>query len=361
LIPFEELSRANRPFEGAIRRAFDEVLASGRYVLGGQVAAFERELAASLRVARAVGVASGYDAITLALLALGLRDGEVVVPANTCIATILAVRRCGLVPVLSDPDPRTLLLDPADVVRCLSPRTVAILPVHLYGLPCDMDAICGIAREAKIAVVEDCAQAQGATWRERPVGSFGNASAFSFYPTKNLGGLGDGGAVATGSDEVAARLRTLRDYGCRERGLAEAVGLNSRLDELQAAILRAKLPRLREIVRRKNEIAGAYDRGLPAAFGRPVPLPGAGCARHLYPVVHPRRDELKEYLAAKGIGTEIHYPVPPHLQPVLPGLRESDFPVAAALSRAVLSLPCSFGHTDGEIDAVLEAMNRFPA
>ncbi len=359
MIPFEELSRVNRPFEEGLRRAFEETLASGRYVLGEQVSAFERELAGSLGVDHAVGVASGYDAITLAFRGLGATEGEVIVPANTCIATILAVMRCGLVPVLSDPDPDTLLMDPDDVVGRLTRSTVALLPVHLYGLACDMNAIGAIAGKHGLLIVEDCAQAQGASHGGCPVGAFGHAAAFSFYPTKNLGALGDGGAVVTGDGQVASRIRMLRNYGCGEPGIAGAVGLNSRLDELQAAFLRVKMPSLGEMRRRKNGHAAAYDRGLFPALRRPVPLPGTAPARHLYPVLHPRRDDLREYLAAKGIGTGIHYPVPAHRQPVLAGKCRGDFPVADLAARQILSLPCSLGHTDAEIGEVIEAVNRF--
>jgi dTDP-4-amino-4,6-dideoxygalactose transaminase len=359
LIPFEELARANRPFEAALRRAFEDTLASGRYILGGQVEAFEAALADSLGMRHAIGVGSGFDAIALAFMAIGLREGEVVVPANTCMATILAVMRCGLTPVLSDPDPGTLQLDPADVVRRLTPRTVAILPVHLYGLVCDMKSIGAIASERGLRIVEDCAQAQGASFRGRPVGSFGDASAFSFYPTKNLGALGDGGAVATNDDATAASVRMLRNYGYRARGIAGAVGFNSRLDALQAAFLLAKLPHLEEICRRKNAIASTYDRGLSPAFRRPVAVPGANCARHLYPVLHPRRDEFREYLEARGIGTEIHYPVSASRQPLLSGSGGGRYPVAEAAADMIVSLPCSIGHTDDEIDAVVEAANRF--
>lgn len=359
MIPLEELGRANRSFETDLRRAFAETLTSGRYVLGEQVEAFEREFAAALGARRAVGVGSGYDAITLALRALGLRRGEVVLPANTFTGTALAVVRCGLVPVFAEPDPATLLLDPERAARRVGPRTVAILPVHLYGLACDMRALSDLARRRGLRIVEDCAQAHGAFFEGQPVGTFGDAAAFSFYPTKTLGGLGDGGAVVTGEAAVADRVRTLRNYGFDAPGRAAVVGLNSRLDELQAAFLRVKLPRLGEIVRRRNEIAARYDRELAPVFVRPHPAPGARPARSVYPILHPRRDELAGYLASRGIGTGIHYPVPPYRQRPLLGKSRGRFPLADRLHRTTLSLPLSFGMPDAEVACVIEAMNNF--
>ena len=361
MIPLEELGRANRPFEAELRSAFEETLASGRYVLGEQVAAFEREFAASLGAPHAVGVGSGYDAITLALRALGLRRGEVILPANTFTGTALAVLRCGLVPVLAEPDPATLLLDPGRAARRIGRRTVAILPVHLFGLPCDMRALTDLAARRGLLVVEDCAQAHGATFEGRPVGTFGDAAAFSFYPTKNLGGLGDGGAVTTGDAAVAERVRTLRNYGYDAPGRAAEVGLNSRLDELQAAFLRVKLPRLGEIVRRRNGIAARYDRELLPAFARPQPVAGAGPARSVYPVLHPHRAALADHLAARGIGTGIHYPVPPHRQEALRRVCRGRFPLSDRLHRTTLSLPLSFGMTEAEVTAVIAATNAFAA
>lgn len=359
MIAFEDLGLANKPFEDELRQALERVLVSGRYVAAEEVCAFEREFAENFSLGHAVGVGSGYDALTLAFRALGLSEGEVVIPANTYMATVLAVARCGLTPVLADPDPATFLLDPNRLEDALSPRTVAVLPVHLYGLVCDMDAVLYIARRRNLRVVEDCAQAHGATFHGQSVGGFGHASAFSFYPTKNLGGLGDGGAVVTRDASVAARVRMLRNYGAREKGVAEEVGLNSRLDEIQAAYLRVKLRHLAEIVSRKNEMAARYDRGLDPVYVRPRPTPGAFCARSLYPVLHPKRDELRRFLQSRGIATEIHYAVPPHRQKAISALVSGDYPVSDALHGSILSLPLSFGHSEEEIDSVIEAANEF--
>jgi dTDP-4-amino-4,6-dideoxygalactose transaminase len=328
-------------------------------VLGEQVAAFEREFASATGAPHAVGVASGYDAITLALRALGLRRGEVILPANTFTGTALAVVRAGLVPVLAEPDPDTLQLDPGRAARRIGPRTVAILPVHLYGQVCDLRAVADLARRRGLLLVEDCAQAHGALFEGRPVGTFGDAAAFSFYPTKSLGGLGDGGAVATGDAAVAERVRTLRNYGFDAPGRAAEVGLNSRLDELQAAFLRVKLPRLGEIVRRRNGIAARYDRELDPAFARPRAAAGAAPARSVYPVLHPRRDALAAHLAARGIGTGVHYPVPPHRQEALRWILRGRFPLTERLHRTTLSLPLSFGMTEAEVDEVIAAANGF--
>lgn len=359
MIPFENLEKVNRQNEPALRAAFEEVLRSGRYVLGEQVEAFEAALAAATEVPYAVATGSGYDAITIALRALGLREGEAIVPANACPAAVLAVRRAGLLPVLADPDPATLLLSPEGFERRRTGRTVAVVPVHLYGLPCDMDAILSIASRHGIAVIEDCAQAQGAVFRGRPVGTFGHAAAFSFYPTKNLGGLGDGGAVLSASSSVAEAARRLRNYGYGKDGLPEAVGLNSRLDALQAAFLRAKLPLLPALVARKNALAARYDRDISPAFRRPVKLPGAEPARHLYPILHPCRNDIRRFLRDQGIETAIHYPVSPGRLAASAEAEGLPCPVAGECADTTVSLPLSAGLTDDEARTVVDSVNRY--
>jgi dTDP-4-amino-4,6-dideoxygalactose transaminase len=359
VIPFEDLGRVNRPYEEALRRAFAETLRSGRYILGAQGEAFEAELAVSLGGGHAVGVASGLDALALALRALCPAGGEAIVPASTCAPTALAVLRAGLTPVFSDPDPATWLLDAEDVERRVTPRTAAIVPVHLYGLVCDMDALLAVARRHGLVVLEDCAQAQGASWGGRAAGTIGDAGAFSFYPTKNLGALGDGGAVVTGSAAVADQVRRLRNYGYRERGRAVEVGVNARLDELQAAFLRAKLPRLRELVDRKNALAARYEAALGPLLALPRAVGGALPARSLFPVRHENRDGLRAALADRGIGTEVHYPLPLHLQEAFRPWSAGRLPVAERISREVVSLPLSVASTDEEIDAVIDAVVDF--
>jgi dTDP-4-amino-4,6-dideoxygalactose transaminase len=360
-IPFEDMERANRPFAGELRAAFERVLARGRYVLGAEGAAFEQEFAAALGGGHAVGTGSGTDALTLAFMGLGIAQGEVILPVNSCMATALAVVRCGLTPVFSDPRPGTFLFDPADAGSRVTPRTVALLPVHLFGLPCDMGAVLALAERHGLAVVEDCAQAHGASWRGKAAGTFGHAAAFSFYPTKNLGALGDGGALATADPALADRVRVLRNSGARERCRADVNGMNSRLDEVQAAFLRAKLPHLPAIVAKKNLLASLYDGGLSPAFARPRPVEGAGAARHLYPVLHPGRERLRAHLAARGIGTEIHYPLPLHRHPAFAHFGDGEYPAAERLHRDILSLPLSFGHSEEEIAAVIGEANGFAA
>jgi dTDP-3-amino-3,4,6-trideoxy-alpha-D-glucose transaminase len=297
-------------------------------------------------------VASGTDAITIALLACGIAPGhEVITAANTCIPTIVGIEHAGAVPVLADVEPMTYTLDPEQVERRLSPRTRAILPVHLYGQPADLGELQRLADERGLLLIEDCAQAHGARFEGRRAGSFGVAAAFSFYPTKNLGALGDGGAVVTSDEDVAARARLLRNYG--ERGRFEHVlrGFNSRLDALQAAILHAKLGHLEAANARRLELAALYERRLS---GGPLVTPATGPRRdhvfHLYVVQAERRPDFRAALDAQGVRTAVQYPTPVHRQPAY---RELDvpggFPVAERLSERVVSLPLSADHTDAEI------------
>lgn len=358
-IPFEDLRRVNLPFEREWREAFDDLLSSGRYILGENVAAFEREFASECGVGHAVGTASGTDALEIAFRALRLSEGEVIVPSNAYVATILAVVRAGLMPVPAEPDIHSFVMDPDEVARKITPRTVAILPVHLFGIPCQMDGLTDLARRFNLKIVEDCCQALGASHQERKVGSFGDAAAFSFYPTKNLGCLGDGGAVTFRDREAAGRARALRNYGCRERADASEVGLNSRLDELQAAFLRVKLRGLGKIASRRKKIADRYDRHLSPAFVCPTPPAGSTCARHVYPVLHDDRDALRQHLAASGIGTEIHYPVPPHRQEAFRRFFDGAFPISEMLHGKTLSLPLSPAMTDEEVARVIESANGF--
>ncbi len=330
------------------------MLDSGRYILSDEVDRFESAFATACAASHAVGVASGTDAITIALLAAGIGVGdEVITAANTCIPTIVGIERAGATPVLADVDPATYTLDPADVERRLTPRTKALLPVHLYGQPADLDALLALG----VPVVEDCAQAHGATFGGKPAGSLGVASAFSFYPTKNLGALGDAGAVVTQSDEIAGRARLLRNYGERERYEHVLRGLNSRLDPIQAAILSVKLGHLHASVERRRRLAAIYDEALAGTpLTAPAIVAGRDHAYHLYVVQSPDRDRFRANLDEAGIGTAVHYPTPMHRQPAY---RELDvpggFPVAESLCERVVSLPLSETHTDEEINAAAEA------
>ena len=324
----------------AIRRVLD----SGWYILGKEVAAFEQEFAAYVGVAHAVGVASGTDAIVLALRAAGVGAGDLVFTvSHTAVATVAAVELCGARPVYVDIDPVTFTMEPARLETALqvtNGRAKAVLPVHLYGQTANMTAIGEIARRHGLILIEDCSQAHGARWNGQMAGTFGHLATFSFYPTKNLGALGDGGAVVTSDAALAEQVRLLREYGWKERYVSAVPGTNSRLDEIQAAILRAKLPSLDSDNARRREIACAYHR-LLADSALDLPQTGAEATHvfHQYVIRTTRRDELRAYLRAAEIGTLIHYPVPVHLQPAYAHYATLALPETESAAREVLSLP----------------------
>ncbi|MET0268304.1 MAG: DegT/DnrJ/EryC1/StrS family aminotransferase [Duganella sp.] len=343
-VPFLDLKAINLHQEAALQAAFQRVLNSGWYILGSEVEQFESAFAAYCGNSHGIGVANGLDAIFLALKAYGVGPGdEVIVPSNTYIATWLAVSHCGARPVPVEPVEATYNLDPAKVAAAITPRTRAIIPVHLYGQPADMDAINALARQHGLKVIEDAAQAHGARYRGIRTGKLGDAAAFSFYPGKNLGALGDGGAVTTDDAALAQQLRILRNYGSQQKYRNEVPGYNSRLDELQAALLSVKLATLDQFNAQRAAIAAIYLRELAGIPGLVLPqVPEwADPVWHLFVVRHPQRDALAQKLAAAGVGTVIHYPVPPHLQPAYAdlGYREGQFPIAEAIHREVLSLP----------------------
>jgi dTDP-4-amino-4,6-dideoxygalactose transaminase len=334
----------------ALRHELDEALArvldSGWFVLGPEGEAFERELAAALGAREAVAVANGTDALSLSLRALGVGPGDEVVTTSLSAAfTALAVVQAGARPVFVDVDPRTLNLDPAKVAPAITPRTKAILPVHLYGHPADADPLLELARERGLALLEDACQAHGALYRGRPVGTLGaerGIGALSFYPTKNLGGLGDGGAVLVNDPAVAARLRQLRNGGQSDRYRHEVLGVNSRLDEIQAALLRVGLRHLPAWTQRRRALASLYAEALEGAgVELPREQPYARAVYHLFVVRHPRRDALAAALRARGVGTLIHYPIPLHLQPAFASLggRPGALPVVEQAATEILSLP----------------------
>ena len=309
--------------------------------------------------AHCVGLASGLDALVLSLDALQLPAGaEVLVASNTYIATIMAVRRCGLQPVLVEPDLETANMTAANTAAAVTPRTVAICVTHLYGQPVDMEAIAAIAQRHRLPIVEDCAQAHGARVGNRHVGTWG-LGAFSFYPTKNLGALGDAGAVVCNDAELAARIRCLRNYGSRTKYYNELFGYNSRLDEVQAALLRVKLRHLDELLAHKMQLATLYREQLPASLMRLARRPGFTEANHIFPVLTPRRDELRTWLGERGMRCEVHYPVPPHRQPAMQGILQGDYPVADRIHREILSLPCSQVHSTEDVLRVCEAVLQF--
>jgi len=343
-VPFLDLKAAYAELAGELDEAARRVLASGHYILGPEVEAFEAEFAALCGARHCVGVADGLDALHLILRAMDVGPGdEVIVPSNTYVATWLAVSYAGATPVPVEPDPRTYNLDPGRLEEAVTPRTKVVMPVHLYGQPADMDPIGEVAARHGLRVVEDAAQAHGSRYKGRPAGSLGHAAGFSFYPGKNLGAMGDGGAVVTDDAALADRVRVLRNYGSRVKYYNEAKGFNSRLDELQAALLRVKLRRLGEWNDRRREAAALYARALDGVPGLGLPFVPeyADPVWHLFVVRHARRDALQRHLSAEGVGTLIHYPVPPHLQEAYAemGLGPGSLPVAEAMAGEILSLP----------------------
>ena len=343
MIPFLDLKAPHVELREEIDAAIARVVDSGWYILGPEVDAFEAEYAAYCQAGHCVGLANGLDALHLALRAMDVGPGdEVIVPSNTYIATWLAVSQCGATPVPVEPDPRTYNIDPALVEAAITPRTKVILPVHLYGQPADMDPILAIARKHGLRVLEDGAQAHGARYKGRRIGAHGDVVAWSFYPGKNLGALGDGGAITTDDAELADRIRVLRNYGSRVKYVNEVQGYNSRLDPLQAAVLRVKLAHLDAWNARRASVAAAYLQGLE---GHGLALPHvpewAEPAWHLFVVRHPQRDDFQQRLTEAGVGTLIHYPIPPHRQAAYAeaGFAAEAFPIASGMADEVLSLP----------------------
>lgn len=395
MVPFQNLQPLAESLAADMAAAATRVLASGWYVLGPEVEAFEAEWAAYLsrgaaggesassstsaasiapsvngsapgHVAsplHAVGVANGTDAIELALRAAGIGPGdEVITVAHTAVATICGIERSGARPVLVDVEPRTFAIDPAAAAAAITPRTRAIVPVHLYGLAADMTVLGQLADRHKLLVIEDCAQAHGARWRGQLVGTFGDAATFSFYPTKNLAACGDAGAVVTRDPQIAARVRRLRSYGQTSRDSAAERGTNSRLDELQAALLRVRLPHLDRHNQQRRELAAAYRarlEGVELPFEHPL----AEHVYHLFVVRHSERDMLRTRLADAGIGTLVHYPVPVHLQPayvdLTPGV--GSLPVTEQAAAAILSLPLWIGMNDRQVEEVAHAVRTATA
>ena len=362
-IPYCSFLPMERELNAEIREAFDRVLQNSWYIGGDEDKEFEKRFAAYCGTEYCVGTGNGLDALTLVLKALGVGPGdEVIVPANTFIATALAVSRNGAKPVLVDAKEDTFTIDPETVEEVISDRTKVIMPVHLYGLACDMDSILQIAERHNLKIIEDCAQAHGAKYNGRIVGSFGMAAGYSFYPGKNLGALGDAGAVVTNDPVLAERIRALGNYGSDHKYHHIYEGCNSRLDEFQAAFLSVKLSHLDRMNAERRRIAGRYLAGI---HNEKVILPTvpyyAEPVWHVFGIRCNERDRLEAYLNTKGIGTNKHYPVPMHLQECYQhlGYHEGDFPVAEAISRTELSIPLYYGLTDAEIDYVIDVINRF--
>jgi dTDP-4-amino-4,6-dideoxygalactose transaminase len=368
-VPFLDLAEFHRQFSDEFAAAASRVVAKGRFILGEEVESFEREFAAYTGTRYAIGVASGLDALILTLRAwkeqgrLAAED-RVVVPANTFIATVLAVTECDLVPILVEPDPDTYNLDPAGLEAALEQRPKAVIPVHLYGQAADMTAIRRICRERDLLLLEDAAQAHGAQIGSTRVGAFGDAAAFSFYPGKNLGALGDGGAVTTDDADLARLLASLRNYGSQEKYRNDRLGLNSRLDELQAAFLRIKLRSLDAHNERRREIARLYRRTIQHPEVTVPALRGAEREHvwHLFVVQSPDRAALAEHLANCGIQTLVHYPIPPHRQACFRGRFDGRrLDVTDRIHQRVLSLPIGPTLTDEQAERVVEGVNSWRA
>lgn len=361
-VPFLDLRAAYEELRTHIDEALRRVAASGRYIGGAEVEAFEQEWAAFVGCRHCVGAGNGLDALTLGLRALGIGPGdEVIVPGHTFIATWLAVSHCGARPCPVDADPDSANIDHTRLEAAITPRTRAIVVVHLYGRPVEIDAVLAVARRHGLPVVEDAAQAHGARFRDRPVGSLGDLAAWSFYPGKNLGALGDAGAVTTNDPDLANRVRQLGNYGSSVKYVHESRGFNSRLDPLQAAVLRAKLLHLPAWNGRREDVAQHYGRSLGALPGLRVPACPAHLlpAWHLYAVRHPRRDALQNALSARGVETLVHYPIATHLQQAYVKQHAGDsLPVAQRLSHELLSLPIGPHLRPEHIEHVVAAVTQ---
>ncbi len=365
MIKFLDIQRITASFEPELSSEVQRVISSGWYLLGEEVATFEKAFAEYCDSTHCVGVANGLDALTLILMAwremYGWCEGdEVIVPANTYIASILAISRAGLTPVLCEPNEEDALMDVSEMELLVTPRTRAVMVVHLYGQVCEMDTVRSFARQQGLKVVEDCAQAHGALYKGTRVGALGDAAAFSFYPGKNLGALGDGGAVVTSDRLLARTVRTLANYGSREKYVHVHKGLNSRLDEVQAAVLRVKLARLDADNDRRRQIARRYIKRINNPLVRtPHVRSWLGHVFHVFTVRCECRNELQKYLAAQGIQTLIHYPTPPHKQEAYREWNHLSLSVTERIHREVLSLPISPVMTDEEVQQVIDAVNSF--
>jgi dTDP-4-amino-4,6-dideoxygalactose transaminase len=359
MIEYESLRQSNREDMAELEAAASSVIRSGWYILGKEVSAFESEFAQYVGAKHCIGVANGLDALILAIEALDLPKGsDILVASNTYIATILAIVRAGHHPVLVEPVLETFNMDPSCLASAITPKTRAICVTHLFGKPCRMDSICDFAYEHGLRVVEDCAQSHGAKLADKMTGTFGDAGCFSFYPTKNLGAIGDAGAIVTDNDDLAERLRHTRNYGSKQKYINEYVGVNSRLDELQAALLRVKLRRLDEMTSHKRALAEIYFSNLPEWLTLPRRSSDEYDVFHIFAVRHSRRDELRDCLLKSGVKTEIHYPIPPHQQKAMQRILSNKWPLAEMHSATQLSLPISVGHTEDDIRFVCDVLSK---
>ena len=362
-VPFVSFLPMEKELDIQLREAFSRVFERSWYIEGKEDEAFETAFAKYCETDYCVGCGNGLDALVLSLKALGIGEGdEVIVPSNTYIATALAVTYVGANPVFSEPDIRTFNIDPYKIEEKITENTKAIIPVHLYGQPCDMDPIMELAKKYQLFVIEDCAQAHGALYKGKKIGTFGDAAGFSFYPGKNLGALGDAGAVVTNCKELADKIRAIGNYGSDYKYHHIYQGVNSRLDEMQAAFLSAKLPLLDKMNENRRYIAGRYMEGIRnREIILPYVLPETEPVWHIFGIRLKQRDELAEYLSDKGISTNKHYPIPMHLQECYKELniREGSLPICEEISATELSLPLYYGMTEEEIQYVINCINAF--
>lgn len=361
MIEYENLAKLNQSFFSEYQQAFKETLDSGWFILGKKVQQFEHSFAEYCGTKHCIGVANGLDALILALRACNFEKGsEIIVPSNTYIATILSILHNNLVPILVEPDIRTYNIDPSKIEEKITSKTRAILVVHLYGKLCEMDTINKLAKTKGLLVIEDCAQAHGASYKSIKAGNWGTLAAFSFYPTKNLGALADAGAITCNSNELESDLKALRNYGSHVKYYNEVVGYNSRLDEVQAAFLSIKLKYLDAINEHKKKLAALYLKYLKADFIKPTTHTDYNDVYHIFCIRHPKRNALKDYLLQNNIKTEIHYPVAPNKQKAMLGILDNqESPIAEEIHQTTLSLPISYFHTEQEIHQVIEIMNQF--
>lgn len=363
-IPFVSFEETNTVIKKDVLKAFESFFDKQQYILGNEVQAFEDEYASFNKTKHCVGLSNGLDALHVALRTLGIGEGdEVIVPSNTYIATVLAVSFVGAKPVFVEPNPLTYNLDVTKIEAAISSNTKCIIPVHLYGQACEMDVIMELAKKYGLFVIEDNAQAQGATYKGLLTGTFGHINATSFYPGKNLGALGDAGAVTTNDEAMASKVRSFRNYGSNKKYYNEVIGYNMRLDELQAAILRVKLPHLSVWTEERRQIAAHYNSYLQNVGDLQLPFIAENSTTvfHLYVIKTKQRDALQAYLAENGIGTLIHYPVPPHLQQAYDNLghKKGDFPIAEELAETCLSLPMYIGLKEEQIKKVALTIESF--
>ena len=360
MIDYENLGELNKQFFESYIESFTKTLYSGWYILGNNVEKFENEYASYVESIKCIGVANGLDALILSLKSLSLpAKSEVIVPSNTYIATILAIIHCGFKPILVEPDILSYNIDPNKIKEKVTSSTKAIMVVHLYGKCCNMDPINLIANEFNLFIIEDCAQSHGAKYKGIKSGNLGTIGAHSFYPTKNLGAIGDAGAITTNNIELHNKLLALRNYGSKIKYMNDYIGYNSRLDEIQAGFLSIKLKKIEQIIDHKRKLAKLYLENLKEDFIKPIVDDDYFDVYHIFNIRHPHRDKLKEFLFTKGIKTEIHYPISPNKQKAMQGIIKENFPISEEIHSTTLSLPISLIHNEDNIYHIIEVLNSF--